>query len=99
MEKSVSSRYQQGKHENRALTPRSGFDTGMSFSFSSFGDEHFSIPPIDQQPFTPIRIPFNTSGIKPVPINITPSFFQEGRKDSDETKDESQHGKAAHIYF
>lgn len=79
MEKSVSSRYQQNKNENRALTPRSGLDSGMSFSFSSFGDENFGLLPINQQPFKPIRIPFNTSRMRPEPI--TPSFFHEHGKD------------------
>ena len=35
----VPSTFQPVTNENKALTPRSGLDSGMTFSFSSFGDD------------------------------------------------------------
>ena len=56
--KSMSSKYKKSRNENQAITPRSGLDAGMSFSFSSFGDDESESSPINRLQFKPTRTSF-----------------------------------------
>ena len=63
----ISSRYKTTSgNENTAITPRSGLDTGMSFSFSSFGDEKKKKTRNNRhhRPFKPTRVSFQQSTSK-----------------------------------
>ena len=63
----VTSRYKKTSgNENTAITPRSGLDTGMSFSFSSFGDEKKKKTRNNRhhRPFKPTRVSFQQSTSK-----------------------------------
>ena len=63
----ISSRYKKTSgNENTAITPRSGLDTGMSFSFSSFGDEKKKKTRNNRhhRPFKPTRVSFQQSTSK-----------------------------------
>ena len=77
--KTFSSRYRQkGSNENTAITPRSGLDTGMSFSFSSFGDEKHSSSPAVTKQFKPTRIPsYVPSDKRSKPTKIGPISLHE----------------------
>ena len=78
--KTFSSRYRKKSNkENKAITPRSGLDTGMSFSFSSFGDEKHSNSPLAvTKQFKPTRIPsFVPSGKRSKPTKIGPLILHE----------------------
>ena len=63
--------------DNKAITPRSGLDTGMSFSFSSFGDEKIGSSLVTQKQFTPTRIPSFSSVKRTKPTNIGPLILHE----------------------
>ena len=77
--KIISSKYKKKTmNENTAITPRSGLDTGMSFSFSSFGDEKYSSSPAVTKQFKPTRIPsFVPSGKRLKPTKIGPLILHE----------------------